>query len=684
MQPRLRELLSTAAGALTASIGIVVLLGWLLGSSRLVELHPRFQPMHYGMALCLTLLGWGLFSLVRGARRFALGLAAAASVVGLAYLLQEVAGAEWGINRLLKGPAVWQAADYPRAMTSGVSITFLLIAIGLALTALRWPYRSVSGALLAGWSLLLGSTVLIVYFLSLLIYFDPTRRPAVPAGVAFALLGAGLAVRALQGSETSPIGAALRLRVSLGYTFALILLIGIALASQLAIQRGAETERMVSSGLHVRAEIAELSSLVKDVQRAQRGFMLTGEESYLEPYREASQQIPARIAGLKASISDPGQRERLGNLEAMLQSHVEVHGKLIEAYRQRGQKAAIEQLRSVPGERFREIQAQVEAMQAFQDDLVKRRTALSARTGQITSQVNLVGILLAIGVVLGGLVILFRGLKAREQAEQEVRQLNQELTERSAVQAALNEELATVNRELESFSYSVSHDLRAPLRHMVGFAQILKEDFGATMPAEAHSYLDRVQESGARMGALIDGLLNLSQLGRKALASQRVNLERLVAEIRETHADSRAKRRVEWRVGRLPEVQGDPQLLRQVLENLISNALKYSRSKDPARIEIGCERRDNGDVFFVRDNGVGFDMKFAHKLFGVFQRLHSGAEFEGTGIGLATVQRIIHRHGGKIWAESAPAQGTTFYFTLPVANFEQAVVDLAVVQGGGL
>ena len=225
-------------------------------------------------------------------------------------------------------------------------------------------------------------------------------------------------------------------------------------------------------------------------------------------------------------------------------------------------------------------------------------------------------------------------------------------------------ELTFAVKELESFSYSVSHDLRAPLRHIDGFARILSEEYAADLPEDGRNYLLRILKSTTDMGRLIDSLINLAHLGRRELSCEKVNLGELVKSVIADLPVSEPSRNVEWRVEPLPPVECDPDLLRAVLTNLLSNALKFTRTRSAAVIEVGTAAHNGDLAYFVKDNGVGFDPNYADKLFGVFQRLHAQEKFEGTGIGLATVQRIIHRHGGKIWAESAPDRGATFYFTL--------------------
>lgn len=248
-----------------------------------------------------------------------------------------------------------------------------------------------------------------------------------------------------------------------------------------------------------------------------------------------------------------------------------------------------------------------------------------------------------------------------KEAQAELKQLNQELEKRVLNRTA---QLQATNQELEAFTYSVSHDLRAPLRHISGFSKILSEDFAPVLPADAQHLVERISEGTRRMGMLVDDLLNLGRIGRHEVRLQVAGLDSLVADVLRELQPETDKRNVQWKIGRLPYVECDPPLLRQVFQNLLSNALKFTRPREKAIIEIGQEVREGISVVYVRDNGVGFSMKYADKLFGVFQRLHRAEDFEGTGVGLATVERIIRKHGGKIWAEAELDKGAKFYFTL--------------------
>lgn len=264
-------------------------------------------------------------------------------------------------------------------------------------------------------------------------------------------------------------------------------------------------------------------------------------------------------------------------------------------------------------------------------------------------------------------------ITAQTISERQIRELNQQLEGKV-------EQVSDVNRELEAFSYSVSHDLRAPLRHIAGFADKLGRHLGEDVDEKTTHYLGVIGSSARRMSALIDDLLVYSRLGRSALRLQSVDLQSMVADTR-AMLDSNAHtenpdHRIEWTIAPLPIVVGDENMLRQVWLNLLGNAVKYSSGTEPARIDIECRRgAEGGYQFTVRDNGAGFDMQYAGKLFGVFQRLHAASEFPGTGVGLASVRRVLGRHGGRIWAEAEPGKGAAFHFTLPASAHDAGVTS---------
>jgi signal transduction histidine kinase len=256
-------------------------------------------------------------------------------------------------------------------------------------------------------------------------------------------------------------------------------------------------------------------------------------------------------------------------------------------------------------------------------------------------------------------------IRARAQAEEEVHQLNADLGHRVRQRTA---ELEEINRELEAFSYSVSHDLRAPLRHLDGFSRILQQTYGEQLPDGAQHYLERIRGAAKHMAELVEDLLQLARVGRHLTRRELHPLRALVDEARKEIEPECVERDIRWEIGALPELDVDPGLFRLVFTNLLSNAVKFTRGRQVTTIEVGSFDGDGMSTIFVRDNGAGFDPRHADKLFGVFQRLHRQDEFEGTGIGLATVHRIVQKHGGRVWAESELNRGACFYFSVPAAS----------------
>jgi signal transduction histidine kinase len=465
----------------------------------------------------------------------------------------------------------------------------------------------------------------------------------------------------------------------------------------------------------VLSAVADYTTATRSASKAVTDYYANGVESNVEALASSETSIHEAISRLLSlTVDNPPQHRLAENLNSQIDRALVFLHQVIELHRRgvkgpEGMAGITTAIRPIS----LELNKTSTAITSAESDLLKARSNSQAVASRRALRLELWGGVFALLLMSSVLAVFLRESSIRLRAERELAQTNaqleqrvrdrmadlervnnllrQENTERMAAEeeirllnAVLEQrvlertaQLQLANQEMEAFCYSVSHDLRAPLRHIDGFSKILREDFGAKMDPEAIHCLDRIQTAIHNMGHLVDDLLNLSRLTRTEIATGPVVLADLVNSVLIEMEPDLAGRKIAWHIGALPIALGDPRLLKLVFVNLLSNALKFTRRSDQAVIEVAHVLRDGESIIRIRDNGVGFDMKYADKLFGVFQRLHTTQQFEGTGVGLATVQRIIQKHGGRVWAESQLDKGASFYFTVnpvpaPIRDFRSA------------
>lgn len=442
-----------------------------------------------------------------------------------------------------------------------------------------------------------------------------------------------------------------------GLAVAIGLLIALGAYAFYNLQQQSAAADWVSHTYQVVAGLQGVFSSVQDAESSQRAFIVSGNEAYLGPCNNALRTLPGQLDAVGQLISDnPQQRQKLDKLRRSIDERLTLVRTRISQRRALGAGALELKLLNGAGIRSMEVVRQdIDTLISEEKALLKARrdTLANARLQSVVLQ-SLVGL-----VSLGLLAAVFVGL-----AKQMARAHRAEQSAESS-----NVQLKAANNELRAFSYSVAHDLRAPLRAINGFAQIIHEDCGGQLDAPGRRALERILANSTQMAVLIDDLLELSKVSMQTVHKGKVEMNDLVRGAYQELVENQNGRIIECEIAVLPPASGDPSLLRQVWLNLIGNALKFTRNQEKTRIEIGGNvAGPEFATYFIRDNGAGFDMQYADKLFGAFQRLHRPTDFEGTGIGLALVQRIIQRHGGTIWAEGEENQGARFAFTLPEWN----------------
>lgn len=441
---------------------------------------------------------------------------------------------------------------------------------------------------------------------------------------------------------------------------ALLTITLIAVVFFVSLERTQTHRAQTSQTKRIISDLDQTVWLLRDAQAGVRGFVISGQEDFLDAYSDALHQIENTILSLRNTIASEAQLRELGRLQALID---ETLGNLEHAVRLRrtapDPAAAAAYISSGDSERaIHRVRTQVGLMEDQEKQWLTSRESGARLSAYYMQVLIVVGTLLIYLMIGAAFWLLNREIRQRQRADRALSHANATLQRRA-------EQLKTTNLELESFSYSISHDLRIPLRAVVGYARMLEEDHAERLDDEGRRLLQVIRDNGQRMGQLIDDLLAFSRLGRKEIAAVDIDMHELVEPLVAEVQRGERQAAVEFEIGPLAPARGDRALLQQVWVNLISNAVKYSSGHAQPLIRISATAGPGENIYAVADNGVGFDMQYYDKLFGVFQRLHGADEFPGSGVGLAIVQRIVSRHGGRIWAEAQPDRGATFFFALP-------------------
>jgi signal transduction histidine kinase len=533
-----------------------------------------------------------------------------------------------------------------------------LVGIGIALLAFHVPSLRPLAWAAAALTAVVGAVPIAGYVSGASIIVGNRWISPAATSIAFVLLGAGT-LAASAGADATH-GAvprsAIERKVLAAFVGALILLFAGAAFTYRASIDLTDSLEGIARMEQLRDALSNLTLALAGAEAAQSAYLLTHRQQQRDEYERLAASARAHQHAIAAGVArEPSQASDLSELNGFIDLRLALLATVISLFDQNGLSSAREAIATDEGMRsmgaIREIAARMDDRGA---NLLVQREATLSRSRELT----LGSLLLTLAVAVGMFLTLFRGISREMQARIAAAQA---LRERSA-------QVEAANQELEAFAYSVSHDLRTPLRHIDGYLEMLLDQNGGELSENARQKLEVIGDSSRRMSALIEDLLAFSRVSRAELRLDRVDLNTLVRDVIAGLEMETRGRSIEWRVGPLPAVLADEAMLRQVFSNLISNAIKYTSPRDAALIEVGSAGEEDGKpVLFVRDNGVGFDMKYAGRLFGIFQRLHRAEEFEGTGIGLANVHRIVTRHGGRVWAEAQPGHGAVFYLTLQPA-----------------
>lgn len=463
----------------------------------------------------------------------------------------------------------------------------------------------------------------------------------------------------------------------------LLLLIVMGASSYQALRRHQERVDSSDRVLMLLSALIQMHSQLQEAESGQRGYLLTGKQSYLAPFWNANDKASEMFRAMGPMVTAvPDGPQRLERLRVLSQDKLAEMKRTVDLYQSDGLPAALEVVQSDAGlGLMKKIRSDINEFvrMTYAESQARRDESVKATT-KTTAVVILGASAMFLMVVIATVLIELDQKRQRRDALQ-IYELNENLESKVRDRT---QKLEEANDELEAFCYSVSHDLRGPLRSVEGFAKILARDYEARpLDARANDLMQRMSASTVRMGQLIDDLLNLSRIARGGIELTMVDLSGLASSVAQSLRAQNPGKPVEVSIEPDLRVPGDRRLLQVALENLFGNAWKFTRHADSPRLEFGQSASGAEKAFFVRDNGVGFDMAHSKQLFVPFQRLHSDSEFEGTGIGLATVQRVVRCHGGRVWAESSPGRGATFYFTIETTRRMLGEASETDLNGGG-
>lgn len=666
----MKSVVPRIAAALAIVIGICALAGWLLNLPALKSVLPREAPIEPNSALALLLGAAALWRVSRASTataRDAQLMAGAVLLLGLATLGQYVFDFDLRIDELLFRDIGAVPGSAPGRMSPYSAVAF--VGLGLALSAFNAPSLRPLVWTAAALTAFIGAVPIAGYLSNASLVISNRWLSPLAATIAFVLLGVGTIV-----ASVSPVGRArpvartsVEKKVIAAFVGALLLLFAGAGFTYRAGIDFTESAQGIARGEQLRESLANLSVALSGAESAQTAYLLTGRQSRREEYERLVASARAHLQSIRTHVArDASYADDLAELTSHVERRLDLLGEITALFDEAGLSSAREAVASDEGARkMRAIGAVTVRMDERGESALREREDTLARTRQLTFG----SLLLTLAVAAGIFLTLFRGISremaARAEADEALRERNREVLALNSALESRAAEVEAANKDLEAFSYSVSHDLRVPLRHIDGYLEMLLDQSGDALPETARRHLDVISDSSRRMSTLIDDLLAFSRMGRTELHMDRVDLDALVREVIADLEMATRGRTIDWQIGALVPVVGDFSLLRQVFANLIGNAVKYTGLREVACIEVGSNGHEDGRcISFVRDNGVGFDMKHAGRLFGLFQRLHRSEEFDGTGVGLANVHRIVTRHGGRVWAEAEPGRGATFYVSL--------------------